>query len=112
MKIEILSDTFVTSVDFLKVFFCLKYLMSFQLQMKIKPVALSVSGYFFIMMIFHHVPWLGFFSPATYFPFIFLLLILQGMAFSFKNIRLTGLIYLLVCQIDNFIDTLLELIFP
>ena len=63
MKIEILSDTFVTSVDFLKVFFCLKYLMSFQLQMKIKPVALSVSGYFFIMMIFHHVPWLGFFLP-------------------------------------------------
>lgn len=112
MKIEILSDTFVTSVDFLKVFFCLKYLMSFQLQMKIKPVALSVSGYFFIMMIFHHVPGLGFFSPATYFPFIFLLLILQGMAFSFKNILLSGLIYLLVCQIDNFIDSLLELIFP
>lgn len=112
MRIEILSDTFVTSIDFFKVFFCLKYLMSFQLQMKIKPVALSVSGYFFIMMIFHHVPGLGFYSPTTYFPFIFLLLILQGMAFSFKNILLSGLIYLLICQSDRFIDTILQLPFP
>lgn len=112
MKIEILSDTIVTSVDFFKVFFCLKYLMSFQLQMKIRPVALSVSGYFFVMMIFHHIPGLGFYSPVTYFPFILLLLVLQGMVFSFKNTLLSCLIYLLVCQIDNFIDSLLELIFP
>ena len=112
MRVEILSDTFVTSIDFFKVFFCLKYLMSFQLQMKIKPVALSVSGYFFIMMIFHHVPGLGFYSPTTYFPFIFLLLILQGMAFSFKNVLLSGLIYLLICQSDRFIDTILQLPFP
>lgn len=46
MMIEILSDTFVTSIDFFKVFFCLKYLFSFDIKIKAKQTIIPIISFF------------------------------------------------------------------
>lgn len=52
MKIDVLSETLVTTIDFFKIFFCLKYLMTFHLKWKIQRLVPSVLGYFIFLFLF------------------------------------------------------------
>lgn len=110
MKIDVLSETLVTTIDFFKIFFCLKYLMTFHLKWKIQRLVPSVLGYFIFLFFIHSNPNVSFYSPLTHVPFILFLLTLQGMAFSFRNIVLLSMLYLLICSIDVFLGNLLDFI--
>lgn len=109
MAIEIISDMLITFLDFFKVFFFFRYLLSLPITLKRKLVIIYALVYFFIVSAMFHFPEVSWYTPLLHLPSIYILLSLHGVHFRAKNILIMIEVYLFIYQLDGFIGSILEL---
>ena len=109
MAIKNIKDMLITFRDFLKLFFFFRYLLSEPLILKKRVVAIYAFVYFCVVALMFHSPEIGWYTPLLHLPTICFLMIIHGMKLHPKNIVMTIVIWLLICQLDSFISSILKL---
>lgn len=108
----IFSTVFVCMTDILKIYFVFRYILNYNIFIKIKKLiiyAIGLTSFFTIVYL------LG--GPAVYYPLffvpaIFLVLYRELRTISPRFIMLFLTVYICICQIDSFFIALLHLIPP
>lgn len=109
MAMKMINELLVFFLDFLKIFFFFKYLLSLRISIKKGRLALASFVYFSVVWFLLQSPETNWCLPLFRLLWISLLLMLHKVNFRPKTVFITILIYLLNSQFDGFVGSLLKL---